>query len=255
MLHRIMTETMPRKILVAGAGGVVGRRLTPLLQQSGYEIFGTTRSPVRAAELRKSGVRPIVLDVFDQRAVVDAVAEVRPEVVIHQLTDLSGGFAPEQQAETLARNSRIRIEGTQNLVLAARAAGVRRLIAQSIVWVFAPGPEPHGEDDPLDLQAEGTRGTTVQGVAALERTVLGAAPVEGVVLRYGWFYGAGANARPAGQPAVHVDAAAYAAVLAIDRGAPGLYNVAEPSASTSTDKVRRALGWDPSYRLPAAAGG
>lgn len=236
------------RVLVAGAAGVVGRRLTPLLRQRGYEVFGTTRSPSRAAELQRSGVSPVVVDVFDQRAVVDAVTAVRPQVLIHQLTDLSGGFAPERQAETLARNALIRTEGTRNLVIAAQAAGVRRLIAQSIVWMFAPGPEPHGEDDPLDVGAEGTRGVTVQGVLALERAVLEAAPVEGVVLRYGWFYGPGANDKPAGTPGVHVDAAADAAVLAIGAGAPGLYNVAEPSPSTSTEKVRRELGWDSGFR-------
>jgi nucleoside-diphosphate-sugar epimerase len=236
-------------VFVAGASGVIGRRLTPLLRQRGYEVFGTTRSPSRAEELQRAGVSPVVLDAFDQKATVDAVAAVRPQVIIHQLTDLSYGFAPERQLETLTRNTRIRTEGTKNLVLAAREAGVRRLIAQSIVWMYAPGPEPHGEDDPLDLGAEGARAVTVRGVA-LERAVLEAAPVEGVVLRYGWFYGPGANAKPGGSPGVHVDAAAYAAVLAIEAGAPGAYNIAEPSASTSTDKALRELRWDPDFRLP-----
>ena len=166
---------MSLKIFVAGAAGVIGKRLVPLLVERGYEVHGTTRSPARASDLERRGARPIVLDAFDRRAVLAAVAAVRPQVLIHQLTDLSGGFKPEKVAETLARNSRLRTEGTQNLVEAARAAGVRRLIAQSIAWVYAPGREPHAEGDPLDRAAEGTRAVTVQGVVALEEAVLGAA--------------------------------------------------------------------------------
>ena len=126
---------MSLKIFLAGAAGVIGRRLLPLLTAQGYEVHGTTRSSARATDLERWGARPIVLDAFDRRAVFAAVAAVRPDVVVHQLTDLSHGFEPEKLAETLARNSRLRTEGTQNLVEAARAAGVRRLIAQSIAWV------------------------------------------------------------------------------------------------------------------------
>ncbi|HSY39871.1 MAG TPA: NAD(P)-dependent oxidoreductase [Polyangia bacterium] len=244
---------MSLTIFVAGAAGVIGRRLVPLLIERGYEVHGTTRSQSRASDLERSGARPIVLDAFDRGAVLSAVAAVRPHVLIHQLTDLSGGFEPEKVAETLARNSRLRTEGTQNLVEAARAAGVRRLIAQSIVWVYAPGREPHAEGDPLDRAAEGTRAVTVQGVLALEEAVLGAASgaawIEGLVLRYGWLYGPGASEKPAGAPPLHVDAAAGAALLAIERGSPGVYNVAEPGPTTDVDKARRELGWDPTFRL------
>ena len=236
------------RVLVAGATGVVGRRLVPLLLEGGYEVVGTTRSLERAAELRRAGVSPVLLDAFDREAAVAAVAAAHPDVLIHQLTDLSGGFAPDQRAETLARNARLRIEGTRNLVVAALAAGVRRLIAQSIVWVYAPGPEPHVESDSLDLAATGARATTVEGVVALERAVRESPPIEGVVLRYGWLYGPGASAEPAGRPGVHVDAAAQAAVLAIEHGAPGAYNIAEPSPLASIDKARRELGWSPAFR-------
>jgi len=229
------------RIFVAGAAGVVGRRLIPLLLRSGYQVFGTTRSAERAAELERAGATPVIVDAYDRHALVRAVGGVSPGVIIHQLTDLSGGFAPEQIDETRARNARLRTEGTPNLVAAAHAVGARRLIAQSLVWVYLPGPEPHAETDPID--------STVHGVLALETAVLEAKPIEGVVLRYGWFYGPGANAKPAGSPGVHVDAAAHAAVLAIERGAPGAYNVAEPSPHASTDKARRELGWDPDLRL------
>jgi nucleoside-diphosphate-sugar epimerase len=239
---------MSERIFVAGATGVVGRRLVPLLLGQGYEVFGTTRDPARAADLARAGARPVVLDAFDAPAVARAVADARPAVVIHQLTDLSGGFAPERVRETLTRNTRLRTEGTRNLVEAARVVGVRRLVAQSIVWLYAPGREPYVEDDALDLGATGDRAVSVQGVVALERAVLEATPLEGVVLRYGWFYGPGTGAAPAGRPGVHVDAAAHAAVLAARRGAPGAYNVAEADGRVSIDKARRELGWDPAFR-------
>jgi nucleoside-diphosphate-sugar epimerase len=218
------------------------------LIERGYEVHGTTRSPPRAQDLARWGAHPIVLDAFDRQAVVAAVAAVRPQVVIHQLTDLSGGFAPDKVGETLARNSRLRTEGTKNLVDAARAARVRRLIAQSIAWVYAPGREPHAETDPLDRAAQGTRAITVQGVLALEEAVLGAAPIEGVVLRYGWLYGPGASEKPAGVPPLQVDAAASAAALALERGQPGAYNIAEPDPYIDIAKARRELGWDPMFR-------
>jgi nucleoside-diphosphate-sugar epimerase len=231
------------RIFVAGAGGVVGRRLIPLLRQSGYEVFGTTRSPDRARELERAGVTPVIVDAYDRQALVRAVGAVSPGVIIHQLTDLSGGFAPEKIDETRARNARLRVEGTRNLVAAAHAASARRLIAQSLVWVYTPGPEPHSESDPID--------PTQHGVAALESAVLNAKPIEGVVLRYGWFYGPGANQKPGGSPGLHVDAAAQAAVLAIERGAPGAYNIAEASPHATIEKAQRELGFDPAFRLAA----
>lgn len=239
---------MSINVFLAGAGGVIGRRLVPLLLERGYKIFGTTRSSARSAELERAGVIPVVLDVFDRAAVAEAMAAARPEVVIHQLTDLSAGFAPEQMTETLSRNTRIRTEGTRNLVDPARAVGVSRFIAQSIVWMYAAGPEPHGEDDPLDVSSTGQRAITVQGVTALESAVLERAPPVGIVLRYGWFYGPGANRKPAGTPGVHVDAAALAAALAVERGSPGIYNVAEKSSYARVEKAERELGWDESFR-------
>src|SRR4051794_4868960 len=119
-------------VFVAGASGVIGRRLVPLLRRGGYEVIGTTRSRARAVDLERLGAAPIVVDVLDRDAIARAVASVQPRAVIHQLTDLSGGFGPERIAQTLAQNARLRREGTRNLVLAAQAAGVRRLVAQSI---------------------------------------------------------------------------------------------------------------------------
>jgi nucleoside-diphosphate-sugar epimerase len=232
---------MSDTVFLAGAGGVIGRRLVPLLRQRGFDVVGTTRSLERAQEIERAGARPVIVDAYDRDALAKAVAAARPSVVIHQLTDLSNGFALDRRVETWARNARLRTEATPNLVFAARAAGARRVIAQSIAWVYLPGPEPHVEADPIDPSAH--------GILALERAVLDGADIEGVVLRYGWFYGPGANVEPAGSPGVHVDAAANAAALAIDRGAPGAYNVAEAGPHLTTDRARRELGWDPGFRL------
>jgi nucleoside-diphosphate-sugar epimerase len=217
----------------------------------GHRILGTTRSPTRATELRALGAEPVVLDVFDAAALRHAAVALQAEVVVHQLTDLTGIRDPARAAEALARNARIREGGTRNLVDAALAAGARRLVAQSIAWVYGRGGEPHGEDDLLDLAAEGSRALTMRGVVALESRVLNSPPLAGLVLRYGQLYGPGTGAdAPAGAAPVHVDAAAYAALLAIDRGAPGIFNIAEPNKLVATEKARAELGWRAEFRLP-----
>jgi dTDP-4-dehydrorhamnose reductase len=188
------------RIFLAGAAGAIGRRLTPLLCAAGHSVWGTTRSPDRIEFVRGLGACPIMADVFDAEALAKAVLEAKPEIVIHQLTDLAILHDPAKRPEALARNARLRDEGTRNLVAAARQAGARRLIAQSIAWVYASGPRPYREDNPLDINADGPQGVSVRGVASLERQVLDATPVEGVVLRYGRLYGpeTGADApRPA----------------------------------------------------------
>jgi nucleoside-diphosphate-sugar epimerase len=241
---------MSTRVFLAGATGAIGKRLIPLLLQGGAVVFGTTRAAARASELRSRGVEPVVVDVFDAPALTRAMVEVAPEIVVHQFTDLALIHDRSRLVEALTRNARLRTEGTHNLVAAALEAGARRLIAQSIAWVYAPGPEPHAEADPLDLGAGGTAAITVQGVVALEQAVLTALQLEGIVLRYGWLYGPGTGtAVAAGAPPLHVDAAALAAVLAIDRGAPGIYNIAEPSRAVSVAKAQRELGWDPGFRL------
>jgi nucleoside-diphosphate-sugar epimerase len=240
---------MGLRIFLAGASGAIGRRLVPLLREAGHDVAGTTRAAAKAETLRALGAEPVVVDVFDAAGLTRAVAAFKPQIVIHQLTDLPPALDPSKMEEATARNARIREEGTRNLVHAALAAGARRMIAQSIAWAYAPGAEPHAEDDPLDLGAEGRRGVTVAGVAALESLTLNAPPLEGVVLRYGHLYGpgTGAAATPGAAP-LHVDAAAHAALLAVERGAPGLYNVAEPNAYVATEKARRELGFDAAFR-------
>ena len=241
------------KIFVAGATGAVGRRLVLLLVDAGHEVFGTTRSEAKAKDLLGAGAQPVVVDVFDASALTRAVVTARPEIVIHQLTDLPLNPDPSGLAEALASNARIRREGTRNLVTAALASGARRLISQSIAWVYAPGAEPNVEQDPLDVAAEGTRAVTIEGALVLERLTLQSPPLEGVVLRYGRFYGPGTGKdAPSAPPGLHVDAAALAAMLAVD-GPPGVYNIAEGADMVTTDKARRELGWDAAFRIPDRA--
>jgi nucleoside-diphosphate-sugar epimerase len=238
------------RIFLAGATGAIGRRLVPQLLDAGHHVSGTTRSRAKSDALRSAGVDPIVVDVFDAPALLDAMRKVRPDVVIQQLTDLPPGLDPSRMAEGVRRNARIRSEGTRNVVGAATQSGAHRLIAQSIAWIYAPGPEPHKEEDAIDISAAGDRSITVGGVVTLERLVLSAGPLEGVVLRYGHLYGPGTGADGPGEPpSVHVDAAASAAVLAIENASPGIYNIAEMCGYLSADRAQRELGWEANFRL------
>ena len=242
---------MTHRIFLAGASGAIGQRLIPLLRGAGHHVAGTTRTAGKAAMLRALGAEPVVVDVFDADRLTRAVTAAKPDIVIHQLTDLPPALDPALMPKAIGRNSRIRDEGTRNLVAAAIAARARRLIAQSIAWMYAPGPQPHGEDDPLDHGAEGGRAITLAGVIALETQTLQSPPLDGIVLRYGQLYGPGTGSDEPRAPApLHVDAAAHAALLAIDRGTPGIYNIAEPNELVATDKARRELGWEAGFRLP-----
>lgn len=242
---------MGHRVFLAGASGAIGQRLIPQLLAAGHQVTGTTRNADKAAILRALGVEPVVVDVFDAEALSRAMLAAKPDIVLHQLTDLPPGLDPSRMGEAVVRNARIRDEGTRNLVAAAVASGVRRMVAQSIAWAYAPGPEPHGEADPLDGGASGNRGISVSGVIALEKAVLDA-PFPGVVLRYGQLYGPGTGTDAAGGASpVHVDAAAYAALLALDKGAPGIFNVAEPNQAVSTQRAVEELGWRADFRLPA----
>ena len=194
-----------------------------------------------------------MVDVFDGPSLFRVVAEAHPDLVIHQLTDLPPGLDPSLMAEGTLRNARMRSEGTQNLVAAALASGVRRLVAQSIAWMYAPGPQPHSEDDPLDIHGAGTRGITATGVATLERLTVSSPPIEGMVLRYGHLYGPGTGFDVAGEPpSLHVDAAAAAAWLTIEKTRCGIYNIAEPNGYLSTDKAQREFGFNAAFRLNAS---
>jgi len=237
------------RIFLAGAAGAIGRRLTPLLLRAGHDVTGTTRSAQTGKELERAGVRPAVLDIFDAQAVADAVRSARPEVVIHQLTDLPREADQALISASYPKNARIRTEGTRNLVAAAQAAAASRFIVQSIAFAYPPGGEPHPETDPLNF-ADPLRAVTVKGAADMERQVLEAPGTAAIVLRYGLLYGPGTWSQTAARkPALHVDAAAHAALLAVTRGAAGIYNIADDGVVLVT-KARTGLGFDPDFRLP-----
>jgi nucleoside-diphosphate-sugar epimerase len=245
-----MTSSLEhRKLFLAGATGVIGQGLVPLFLQRGWHVVATTRSSEKAKALAAAGAEPVVVDVFDARALERAVAQALPAVVVHELTDLPPGLDPAQMVDGIARNARIRSEGTANLVAAALAARVPRMVAQSIAWAYAPQSRPLREDDALDVQAKGTRAITVRGVAELERRVLESPPLAGVVLRYGRFYGPGTGAVVAAAPSVHIEAAVWATVLAVERAQPGIYNIADPGPSVDTGKAQTRLGWSAGWRI------
>jgi nucleoside-diphosphate-sugar epimerase len=236
------------RIFLAGAGGAIGRRLTPLLRAAGHAVTGTTRSADKADAVAKLGAAPVLVDVFDAPALAQAVKSAAPQTIIHQLTDLAFAPGTPRYQEALARNARLRVEGTRNLVDAARAAGVERMVAQSIAFIYAPGPGVRVESDPLN--GDPAVAGTVTAVKALEDAVLSLP--QGIVLRYGYFYGPGTwSADVAHPPAVHIDAAAQACLLALGKAAPGIYNVAEYDSGLSSEKAKRVFGFDPAFRIAA----
>jgi nucleoside-diphosphate-sugar epimerase len=237
------------RIFLAGASGAIGRRLVPLLVRDGHEVTGTTRSAAAAEAIARVGATPAVLDVFDAGRLAAAMRAAQPDAVVHQLTDLPREFDEAKVAAAYPKNARIRTEGTRNLIAAAQAASARRFIVQSIAFAYAGGGEPHLETDPLNL-ADPVRAVTVKAAADMERQVLDAAGIDGIVLRYGLLYGPGTwSQAPARKPALHVDAAAHAALLALTRGEPGVYNIADDDGAVSIAKARAALRFDPAFRL------
>lgn len=233
------------RIFLAGAGGVIGRRLMPMLAAAGHDVTGTTRSPERGEAIRAAGGTPVVVDVYDRDALIEAVVVARPEVIIHQLTDLTKPSGKPLSEAELRRNARIREEGTANLVAAAHAAGAGRFVAQSVAWLYAPGGEPHGEDDPLEPLTPAAP-PLLRGAYSLESQVTTDSAFEGLVLRYGRLYGEGTwDALPPEPPTVHADAAARAASLAVDHGLPGIYNVVDDGGPVDNAKARAELSWAP----------
>jgi nucleoside-diphosphate-sugar epimerase len=248
------------RVFVAGATGVIGQRLVPRLLAAGHEVVALTRRERSAAGLRALGAEPVVADALDRVGMIDSVRHARPDAVIHQLTDLSGG--------STAANAALRIHGTRNLVDAALAAGVPRIVAQSIAWAYAPGAEPASESVGLDLGAPPPRETTIRGIAALEHAARELP--EWVVLRYGLLYGPGtwyaadglhaeqarAGTLSAGEDVasfVHVDDAAEAADAAL-AWPSGAVNVCDDEPAPAREWVPvfcRAVGADP----PRADGG
>ena len=258
---------------MAGASGAVGRPLVPRLIAAGHEVTGMTRSEARAADVRAAGAEAAVVDVYDAPALDAALAAATPEVVVHELTALPPRFNPRKKDIYDATN-RLRTEGTRNLLAAARAAGAQRFVCQSIAFAYAPQPgRVHEEDDPLFLDAPAPFSGGVRALAAMEEAVVGADALEGVVLRYGWFYGPGTYYGEGGSTAqdvarrrlpvvgggegvfsfIHTDDAAGATVAAVDHGAPGIYNVVDDEPAPMSEWVpayAEAIGAKPPRRVP-----
>lgn len=260
------------RVFLAGASGVIGRRLVPQLLAAGHEVTGMARSAERAGAVRALGIEAAIADALDADAVRAALTSARPDVVIHQLTALPRRIDPRRIERDFVMNDRLRSEGTRILVDAARGAGARRVIAQSIAFAYAPGPPGtiHADGDPLWLDAPKDFRRSAQALADLDRAVLGA---EGVVLRYGYFYGPGSAISSDGSVGqdvarrrlpivgggqgvwslIHVDDAARATVAALTAGDSGSYNVVddEPAAvSEWLPAFADALGAPRPRRVP-----
>jgi nucleoside-diphosphate-sugar epimerase len=254
------------RVFVAGASGAIGRPLLPKLIAAGHEVTGTTRREQRAAEIQAAGATAALCDALDAEALRDAVAAAAPEVVVHALTAI-----PERidwKADPLAATNRLRRQGTRNLITAAQAAGARRIVAESVAFLYAPRG-----DWVKDEEAELYVGDTVDALSDLERQVGDAEGLEGVVLRFGNLYGPGTMFASDGSQAeeaqrrrlpvvgkgtgvfsfVHVDDAATATAAAVERGAPGAYNVVDDDPAPMHDWVpvyTQAVGAKPPRRVP-----
>lgn len=242
------------RIFVAGATGAVGKRLVPLLVASGHEVTGMTRSPEKSAPLLSAGAQPVVVDALDRDAVMAAVTSAEPEVVVHQLTAIPPNADPRRFDREFERTNRLRREGTDHLLEAARSAGTRRFVAQSFAgWPYArEGGAVKTEEDPLDPDPPRAMSRTLEAIRHLEAGVAEAEELEGLVLRYGVFYGPGTSIGPGGAHVemvrrrlfplvgtaagvwsfIHIDDAATATLAAIEHGAPGIYNIVDDEPAT-----------------------
>jgi nucleoside-diphosphate-sugar epimerase len=263
------------RVFLAGATGVIGRRLTALLLGEGHAVIGMTRSAERLEQLRAAGAEAVVADAFDADALKRVVAEARPDAVIHQLTSIPPRIDPRKMQRDFATNDRLRREGTANLLAAAKAAGVTRVLAQSVAFFYAPGPPGtvHSERDPLLHEDEAPKPIkrSTAALASLERTVLDAG---GTVLRYGYFYGPGSAISREGSTGrevargrlpivgsgagvwsfIHVDDAAQATVAALSASKPGAFNVVDDEPARVADWIpalARALGASKPRKVPA----
>jgi len=245
------------RIFVAGATGVIGKRLVPLLRANGHEVVGTTRSPGKVDDLRALGAEPRVLDVLDAVAVGKAVSEARPEVVVHQATALSDLGNLRNLDEAFADTNRLRTEGTDNLLAAAQAAGAEKFVAQSFAsWPYAKeGSLVKDEEAPLDPSPPANAEQSMAAIRHLEKAVAGAEALAGIVLRYGGFYGPGTSLFEGGEHVaairkrafplvgssagmwsfVHIDDAAAATLAAIERGGRGIYNVVDDEPAPASE--------------------
>jgi 2-alkyl-3-oxoalkanoate reductase len=265
------------RVFLAGASGAMGKQLIPRLIADGHDVVGMIRSESKQDLVRGLGARPVVADALDSDDVARAIGEAEPEAVLHQLTSLPGNLEPRHFDRDFAATNRLRTEGTDHLLAAARAAGVRRFIAQSYTgWPYArTGGPVKAEDDPLDPDPPSQFRRTLEAIRHLETAVSGADWVEGLILRYGAFYGPGTSISlaPDGEQVdavrrrrfpvvgsgggvwsfVHIEDAAAATAAAVSAGAPGVYNVVDDDPAPVSEwlpALAAAVGAKPPRHVP-----
>jgi nucleoside-diphosphate-sugar epimerase len=263
------------KIFLAGATGVIGRPLLPLLVEAGYEVVGTTRSEAKADQVRASGGEPAVVNAMDTEALRAAVVAAEPEVVINQLTALPDAL-DFRDREALSATNALRSEAGPALARIAAEVGAKRLIAQSVAFFYAPvGDAIKDEEEPLmELPPDSPMAEGPLALRELEQSTLERPGMDGLVLRYGYFYGPGTYYAPEGStaeqvrkrrfpivgngggifPFIHTDDAAAATLAAVERGAPGIYNVTDDDPAPMSDWLpayAESIGAKPPRRVPA----
>ena len=262
------------RVFLAGATGAIGSRLLPQLLARGHQVTATTQSPDKLDDLRALGAEAVVLDGLDAAAVGEAVARAEPDAIIHQMTALAGKWDLKHFDRWFARTNELRTTGTTHLLAAGGAAGVQRFVAQSYTgWTnIREGGPVKTEDDPLDPEPAAAQTESLVAIRFLEKAVL-EAPLEGIVLRYGSFYGPGASeslldlVRRRRMPIVgsgegvwswiHLDDAAAATVAALERGRRGVYNVVDDEPAKVSDffpYLAEVVGAKPPMRVPAWVG-
>jgi nucleoside-diphosphate-sugar epimerase len=265
------------RVFVAGASGAIGKQLVPRLVAAGHEVHGMTRSESKQTLLHDLGAVPVVVDALDPDQVAEAVAHAKPDVIVHQLTAI-GAIDTRHMERSFAQTNRLRTEGTDNLLSAGQAAGVRRFVAQSHIAAYArTGAPVKSEEDPYDPSPAREMRANLMGMRHLEEAVLGADWTEGIVLRYGWFYGPGTSLAPGEEqfelirgrkfPVVgdggavwsfiHVADAAEATVAAIEHGSRGIYNVVDDDPAPVAEwlpALATTLGAKKPMRVPRFIG-
>ena len=251
------------KIFVAGGTGAIGRPLIAELLAKGHAVVALTRSPEKAQALVEQGIEPAIADVFDADAVKTVVSRAQPDVVIEQLTALPKTYTRESMNAAAALNNRIRLEGGANVLAGAQAAGARRYLRQSVGFYAIPGPGLADEDTPLAFDASPAIAAGAREIAELEHRLLGNPNIEGIALRYGFFYGPGTWFNPDGDVArqvrqqqfpiigngegvwtwLHIEDAALATIAAAEQGNPGIYLIANDRPSAVREWLRAFARW------------
>jgi nucleoside-diphosphate-sugar epimerase len=269
---------MMMRVFVAGATGAIGQQLVPRLVNAGHEVHGMTRSESKRAMLSDLGAVPVIADALDPDQVAEAVGTAKPDVIIHELTAI-GSLNPRRFDRDFALTNRLRTEGTDYLLSAGQAIGVRRFVAQSYgSWPYVrTGGLVKTEEDPLDPSPAREMRETLAAIRHLEEAVLSARWTEGIVLRYGSFYGPGTSMAPGGQQLemvrkgrfplvgdgagvwsfIHIADAAEATVAAVEHGSRGVYNIVDDDPAAVAEwlpALARELGARKPMRVPRVVG-